>query len=121
MAVKSSWTRERLVGDPVADPGERLDRRGLSELAAQAAERDVDRVGERVDELVPHLAEEVFGAQDAVLSAHQRLQQRELLGGEVELPSRARDGVVERVELDPRGAKDPGGRRGPAARERADA
>jgi hypothetical protein len=30
--------------------------------------------------LVPHLIEEVFGAQDAMLSAHQGLEPRELLG-----------------------------------------
>jgi hypothetical protein len=70
----------RGLGDAVADAGHGLDRRGFSELAAQAAERDVDRVGEGVDVLVLHLIEEVFGAQDAMLSAHQGLEPRELLG-----------------------------------------
>jgi hypothetical protein len=66
----------RLLGvdDPVADAGHGLDRGGFSELAAQAAERDVNGVGEGVDVLVPYLAEEVFGAQHAILGAHQGLE-----------------------------------------------
>ena len=53
---------------------------GFSEFSSQSADGDVDGVGERVDVLVPDLGEEVLGAEDGVLGAHQGFEHGELLG-----------------------------------------
>ena len=112
-------SRFRGFDDAVSDVGDGLDRRRFSELASQSADGDLDGVAERVDVLVPYLGEEVLGAEDGVLGAHQRLEHRELLGGEVEPPSVAGGGVVEGVEFDSRGPEDPGlGGRAGDGRER---
>ena len=107
--------------DAVSDVGDGLDCWRFSELASQSADRDLDGVGERVDVLVPYLGEEVLGAEDGVLGAHQGFEYRELFGGEVEPSSVAGGGVVQGVEFDPGRPEDSGLGCGPAAGESADA
>ena len=90
----------RLLGDAVSDAGRVLDDVRFSELAAQAADRDADGVGERVGVLIPGLLEQSFCAERAGAGPEQRFEHGELFGGEVELSAVAGGGTGERVELD---------------------
>jgi hypothetical protein len=72
-----------LAGDAVADAGGGGDDRRVAELAAQAADGDRDRVGERVGLFVPDLLKQVFGAQKAGAGPQQRLQDAEVPAGRV--------------------------------------
>jgi len=96
LGAPSRAGRERSGGffDPVSDVGNGFDCRGFSEFASESADGDVDGVGEGVNVFVPYLGEEVFGAEDGVLGAHEGFEYRELFGTEVELSSVASSGVV---------------------------
>src|SRR5437660_1127422 len=106
--------------DPVSDAGYGLDNRWLSQLPAEPADGDRDGSGERVGVLVPGLFQEVFGAEDGVISSHERFEHRELLGGEVELLPVAVGGMAQGIKFDAGGAEDTGPGRGLPAGERAD-
>lgn len=97
--------RPGVVDDAVADVGDRFDRRWFAEFAAQPADSDVHGIGEGVGVLVPHLGEQLLGAQHLIAGAEKRLEDGELLAGEAERPAMTGGGVVQRVKLDPGGAE----------------
>ena len=70
--------------------------------------------------LVPGLFEEVFGAEDGMVSSYERFEHCELLGGEVELPPVAVGGMAQGIEFDAGRAEDTGPGRGLAAGQSAD-
>ena len=108
-------------GDAVSDPGCVLDDLRLSELAAQAADRDAYRVGERVGVLVPGLLEQSFRAERARADPEQRFEHGELFGGEIEPSAVAGGSASERVEFDACGCEGALSGGGFAACERSDA
>src|SRR4029453_12475389 len=55
------------------------------DLGPQVADIDVDDVGAALVAVVPGMVEKVDSGQDMSWAAHERLQQGELLGGELEL------------------------------------
>ena len=75
----ASWRSRRLC-DAVTNVGDGFDCWGFSEFASQPADRNLDDVGERVDVLVPHLVEEVFGAEDRLWAPHEYFEHGELFG-----------------------------------------
>src|ERR1700733_14071966 len=122
-AHPGKWAGRRSAGradDPISDARYGLDNRWLSELAAEPAHGDRDRGCERVGVLVPGLFEEVFGAEDGMVSSYERFEHCELLGGEVELPSVAVGGMAQGIEFDAGRAEDTGPGRGLAAGQSAD-
>src|SRR6516165_5064243 len=105
------------AGDPVSGARYGLDHRWLPELPAEPAHGDRDGGGEWVGVLVPGLFEEVFGAEHGVVGPHERFEDRELLGGQVEVPPTAAGGVPQGIEFDAGRAEDPGPGGGLAAGE----
>ena len=69
-----------VAADAVADAWGGLDRLWVAELAAQAADCDLDGFGERVGVLVPYLPQQVFGRQEAWCGPQQRFEDGEFLG-----------------------------------------
>src|SRR6266699_5156862 len=113
----ADWLRS----DAVADAGGGADDGRVAELAAQAADGDRYRVGERVGLLIPDLLEEGFRAQEGRAGAQQRLEHAELLDRQVELAPVPDGRAPQRVELDSRRLQDASPRRGLPAGQGADA
>jgi hypothetical protein len=53
-----------LSSAPLADAGDGLDERWVTESAAESADGDLDGLGERVGVPVPGVGEQIFGAED---------------------------------------------------------
>lgn len=68
------------LGDAVADSGGGLDWLGISELAFEAGDGDIDGASEGVGVLVPDLEQELFRGERAGARAQQGLEYRELFG-----------------------------------------
>jgi hypothetical protein len=68
----------------VADAGRRFDHFGLSELALEAADRDLERLDKGIGVLVPDASKEVGGAQVGGAPEEERLEHSELLDREAE-------------------------------------
>jgi hypothetical protein len=79
-----------------ADHG--LDQRRISELAPQPADGDGDRVAERVGVGVPHVFEQLLGADDPAIRGDEVLQDAELLAGQRQRLTRARCPVARPVD-----------------------
>jgi hypothetical protein len=94
------------VRDPVAGAGNRLNHLGLSELAPQSANRDLDGLGEGVGVLVPDLFQEPLGAEHARRGAQEGLEHSELLDRELDPVAVPCDRAPEPVELDSAGPVD---------------
>src|SRR6478735_7439058 len=71
--------------DPVSGAGDGDDDGGLAELTAQGHDGHPHHVGEGIGVLVPRLLQQLLSRDDRALAAHQDLQDRELLGGELDL------------------------------------
>src|ERR1700735_5856925 len=87
-----------LVGracDSVSEVRDGLDYRGVTELPTEASDSDRDGASEGVGVFVPHLLEEVLGAEDRVLCPHERLEDGELLDRQVEPSPVAGNGGVQ--------------------------
>src|SRR5690349_11220000 len=98
-ALSGSRNR-RTVAEPVPDSPHGLERL-LAELRAQAADVDVDDVRVALVRVVPDVIDEPPPRERLARVAHEVLQDRELLGGELERLAVQRGGVRRRVELEP--------------------
>src|SRR5215472_18224007 len=84
LLASRSWTLIAEPSDPVAGLGDRVDDRRVAELAAQPADGDLHRGGERVGHLVPHPLEQFLGRDHPALGGEQQLEHPELLRAEVQ-------------------------------------
>src|SRR5262249_50540743 len=90
----SSWLPE-----DVADAAHGLDQPRLTELAAQVADVDLERVGARAEVVAPHVLEDLRAREHLARMLHEQLEQEELGAGELDRALAAGDRVAGRVEL----------------------
>jgi hypothetical protein len=86
----------------VAGPADRLDQR-LAELAAQIAHVHVDEVRARIEVRAPGHGQQLRPGQNLARVAGERLQQRELAGGQAERPAADRRLAAQLVDADAAG------------------
>ena len=79
----------------VSDVGDCLDGGGVAEFLSEPTDGDGDGVREGVGVFVPCLFEEVFCAEGGGVGPHERFEDREFFGREVEAASLPGGGVVE--------------------------
>src|SRR5579875_3592606 len=92
-----------VCAQPVADATHRLDRvapERTVDLLPQVAHVDVDDVRAALEGDVPGAVEKLGAAERDSRPAHEQLEQRELLGGEVELPLAPPGSMGGRVEAE---------------------
>src|SRR5579872_586459 len=94
-------SRSGRLRDAVADAGGGVDDVGRAQLASEPGDGDLDRVGERVNVLVPRLLEQPLGAEGGGRGREQGLEHGTLLRGELDRSSVPGDGAGQLIELDP--------------------
>lgn len=69
------------------------------DFRAQAPDGDIDDIGVAVEIHIPHQRDDLGTSQRFARSAHEQVQERKLLGSEIDASAAAEDPVAHRVEF----------------------
>src|SRR3954462_1607117 len=98
-----------------------LDVEAVVDLASQPAHQDLEHVRERIVVLIPYVRGDGGAVDDLVAMADQELEERELLGRQLDGPTAPPDAMGAQIHLEIVDGRDFRQRGGPAARESVEA